>query len=163
VEDLVLTMPCREFIALRGRSPRIELAVLDSLQEDSWFAVPAAIREDPLAVEVRLAIYRCRADAVFVDGAGRAVEAFPVLAERLAGGPRLAALRRYAETSAGGRSELIGYVHEPVVLPRTVHLLYQVTVPAAPLASASGAWLARNHLSSVLKQPLDRLALGVDP
>ena len=161
MEDLVLAMPCREFISLRGRSPRIELAVLDSLQDETWLAIPAAIREDPLAVEVRIALYRTRGEDVFVESAGQAVAAFPVLAEDLGAGPRLAALRRYAETKAGARSELVGYLYEPVALPRTIHLLYQVQAQAEVQAGVSGAWLARQHLANVLRQPLDRLALGV--
>ncbi len=161
VEDLVLAMPCREFISLRGRSPRIALTVLDSLQDDTWFAIPAAIREDPLAVEVRLAIYRIRGDDVFVDRAGRAVAACPVFAEHLGPGPRLAALRRYAEAKAGSRSELVGYLYEPVAFPRMIHLLYQAPAQTEVQAGGSGAWLARHHLASVLQQPLDRLALEV--
>ena len=163
-----MAMPCREFIAVRGFSARIDLALLDSLQDDGWFAIPAAIREDPLAVAVHLALVVLCNGQVLTDEAGHLVQHGPVLPEDLANRPLLKGLKHHAETRTGtrlgvpGRAELIGYLHEPKLLPRCMMLVYRCIVPPGT-APAGGVWRHPTEAAALTTDPLDKLLLAAVP
>jgi hypothetical protein len=145
MEDLVLAMPCREFIAVRGFSPKIDMAVLDSLQEDTWFTVPSAIQADPTAVVVHLALLIVRDDVVLVGQDGHVLFPEMVPPEAYSVKTGLGALKMFAEQRAherlGGvrsRVELAGLVHEPKLLPRQVLLVYRALVAPGAATTVSG-------------------------
>lgn len=145
MEDLVLAMPCREFIAVRGFSGKIDMAVLDSLQDDTWFTVPQAIQADPTAVVVRLALIIVQDDVVLVGRDGQVLIQELVPPEAYAVKTGLGALKLFAEqcvlqvVGARSRVELAGLVHEPKLLPRQVLLVYRAVVPSGT-AAGEGVW-----------------------
>ena len=164
MDDLVLAMSSREFIALRGFTTRIAMEVLESLQQDTWFAVPDAIQADPLAVAVHIAVLPRRGSEVLIAQDGRLLHPVPITAEIFPGGPQLVALRQVAERLATAvmgaptRAEIAGFVHDPVRLPHTFVLVYQCLLPAdAP--APSGAWMTTSAARGVVTELVDRLAL----
>ena len=168
MEDLVLAMPCREFIAVRGFSPKIDMAVLDSLQEDTWFTVPAAIQADPTAVVVRLALLIVRDDVVLVGHHGQVLfqETVPPEAYQMVTG--LTALKVFAQqrvlhlTGVRGRVELAGLVHEPKLLPRQVLLVYRAFVPSETTAG-EGVWRSGAEISQGNFDWLDQAVVPAIP
>lgn len=165
MDELGLAMPSREFISLRGFTPRIGMELLDSLRDDTWFAVPDAIRDDPLAVMVQVGLLLVRGKDLLVDQEGRLVRRGPVPPEAFAEGVALVALRRWAESRVREefgiplRAEICGYLHDPVRFPRMVLLLYRAQAPA-DLAAPVGAWLAPAAARDVVRDPLDATVLA---
>ena len=53
--ELVMAMPRRELFALKGFIQQVSLPVLQSLQDEHWFALPEIINDDLEAKEVRIA------------------------------------------------------------------------------------------------------------
>ena len=165
MDELGLAMPSREFISLRGFTPRIGMELLDSLRDDTWFAVPDAIRDDPLAVMVHVGLLLMRGKEVLVDQEGRLIRRGPVPPEAFAEGVALIALRRWAESRIRAefglslRAEICGYLHDPVRFPRTVLLVYRAHAPA-DLAAPAGAWLAPAAARDLVRDPLDAAVLA---
>jgi hypothetical protein len=159
MDDLVLAMPSREFIALRGLTTAISMAVLDSLQEDSWFALPSALHQDPLAVEVHIGRVLVRPGEALLTEAGSLVTRGPVPPEAFATAQGLAGLKRHVlGLNGGGRTELVGYLYEPVQLPRVFLLLYRCQG-----VTGAGSWVPSASLAGLVKDPIDRLALPLVP
>lgn len=173
MDDLVMVMPCREFIALRGFSPRIDLAVLDSIQDDTWFAVPAAAEQDPTAVVVQLGLVLLCAGQVLTGGDGQYLRMAPIPPEALTSRTGLAALKALAEQrtldllGVRGRSELAGLVHEPKLLPRQVLLVYRSIVPAGTGAGGAGegagAWRSPAEVVARSSAWLERAVIAAIP
>lgn len=165
MDELGLAMPSREFISLRGFMPRIGMELLDSLRDETWFAVPDAVREDPLAVMVRIGLLLTRGKELLVDQEGRLIRHGPVPPEALADGVVLVALRRWAEGRVREefgidlRAELCGYLHDPIRFPRSVLLVYRANAPADQ-APPVGAWLAPAAARDVVRDPLDAAVLA---
>lgn len=171
-EALILAMPLRELLGVRGLAPASALAPLESLAADAWLATPSAIAADPLARAVHLGVLAVRAPGeVLLDGGGRLLHHAPVPAEG-AGDPLLGALRRLA-VAAGVRqaglaeevrvrAELAGWLHEPALpgLERAVVLVYRLAVPAGTPAPHGSAWVSRAHLAGLALEPACTLALG---
>lgn len=165
MDELGLAMPSREFISLRGFTPRIGMELLDSLRDDTWFAVPEAIRDDPLAVMVQVGLLLTRGRELLVDQEGRLIRRGPVPPEALADGVVLVALRRWAEGRVREefgialRAELCGYLHDPIRFPRSVLLVYRANAPADQSPPA-GAWLAPAAARDVVRDPLESAVLA---
>ncbi len=168
MDDLVMAMPCREFIALRGFSPRIDLAVLDSLQDDPWFAVLAAVQADPTAVVVHLGLMLLCAGQVLVDGDGRFLREAPIPPEAMGSRSGLAALKALAELrtqdrlGVRGRVELAGLVHEPRLLPRQLLLVYRCVVPPGT-GAGEGTWKPPTELRALHDDWLERTVMAAIP
>ncbi len=145
MDELVMAMPCREFIAIRGFSAKIDLAILDSIQDDTWFTIPAAVQADPLAVIVHVGLLVLCGDQVLISNDGRIVQHATVPPEALSSKSGLAALKALTEQRCQemlrtrGRVELAGLIHEPKLLPRQVLLVYRCVIPpGTPVAM--GTW-----------------------
>lgn len=168
MEDLVLAMPCREFIAVRGFSQKIDFAVLDSLQEDTWFTVPTAIQADPTAVVVQVALLIVRDDVVLVGPNGQVLIQESVPPEVYAKVTGLKALKVFVEqrvqqlTGVRGRVEIVGLVHEPKLLPRQVLLVYRALVPSETTAG-EGLWRSGAEISQGNFDWLDQAVVSVIP
>jgi hypothetical protein len=165
MEDLILALPSRDFFALRGYTQRLDMPVLEALQQDTWLAVPAAIREDPLAVGVEIGLVLERGGEVLLAPDGRLLERTPVLPDELSNGAMLLALRRAAEARASRRlgqvtrAELIGWYHDPQVAARTLVLVYRSRV-AAGVVAAAGTWVARAASAPLLQDQAEQAVLG---
>ena len=148
-------MPSREFIALRGLSTAIAMPVLESLQEDSWFALPSAVREDPLAVEVHIGLLLVRPGEALLAEDGHLLRHSPIPPEAFATAQGLAGLRRHVQGLVGSqRVELVGYLYHPVVLSRTFVLLYRCHG-----GNATGSWVPSATLAGLVQDPLDQMVL----
>jgi len=168
MDDLVLAVTTRESIALRGFSPRIELGMLESLQEETWFSQPATIRTDPLAAEVRLVLVFQHADHVLVDEQGRFAADQCILPEAFATSPGLPGLKQYVQGLAQARlgmpcgCELAGYAFNPVSLPHLFFLAYRCRVSqAVAVPPESGSWVPSSSLDSLVSVPQERWFIPV--
>lgn len=168
MDDLVLAVTTRECIALRGFSPRIELGMLESLQEETWFAQPAIIRTDPLAAEVRLVLFYQQADHVLIDERGRFAADYPLLPEAFSMGAGLPGLKQHVQGLARAHlgissgCELAGYAFNPVALPHLFFLAYRCHVgPAAVIPAESGSWVPSSSLDRLISVPQERWFIPV--
>ena len=172
MDELVLAVTTRECIALRGFSPRIELGMLESIQEETWFAQPAVIRNDPLAAEVRLVMLFQDADHVLIDEHGRFAADQAVLPEAFIAGPGLPGLKRHVQGLAQARvdrscsCELAGYAFNPVDRPHSFFLVYRCRVVPAPGLSTgapvvSGSWVQSSALDRLIQIPHERWFIPV--
>lgn len=158
-EPLVRAMPRRQLYALRGFIPRIDLNVLNSIDDEGWFATRTAIAADVDCKEVRIAVVVMRREStgpealLGVDGR---------LAHGVDIGPEsegLAALKTVAkgmaEQVSGGIAhgvELAGYLNEDTdpALRQAFVLVYRARVPPGTPAPAGFSWLARAALPAGL-------------
>ena len=172
MDELVLAVTTRECIALRGFSSRIELGMLESIQEETWFAQPAIIRHDPLAAEVRLVMLFQHADHVLIDEHGRFAADQPVLPEAFAAGRGLPGLKRHVQGLALARvgrpcgCELAGYAFNPVDQPHLFFLVYRCRVlPAAgsldEAPDGCGSWVPSSALDRLIHLPHERWFIPV--
>ena len=168
MDDLVLAVTTRECISLRGFTPRIELGMLESLQEETWFTQPALIRNDPLAAEVRLVLLYQHVDHVLIDEQGRFAADQPLFPNTFGAGPGLPGLKQYVQGLALTRlghacgCELAGYAFHPIDQPHLFYLVYRCRVGLAtgvPIASAS--WVLASALESLIRVPHERWFLNV--
>ena len=169
MEDLVLALPSRDFISLRGYTQHLDLTVLETLQQDTWVAIPAAIREDPLAVGVEIGVLLERGGEVLLGPDGQLLARAPVSPEEIQPGAMLAGLRKAAETRAARRvgqptrAELVGWFHDPLLAPRTLLLVYRARLPEA-MVVATGAWVSRAGSVALLQDRIEQVVLaGLPP
>ena len=111
MDELVLAVTTRECISLRGFTPRIELGMLESIQEETWFTQPALIRNDPLAAEVRLVLLYQHVDHVLIDEQGCFAADQPLFPDTFAAEPGLPGLKHYVQGLALTRIGQIGRAH----------------------------------------------------
>ena len=167
-EDLVLAVTTRECISLRGFTPRIELGMLEALQEETWFAQPAIIRNDPLAAEVRLALIYQHADHVLIDEQGRFAADQPLFPDTFAADRGLPGLKKYVQQLALIRlgmpcgCELAGYAFHPIDQPHIFYLVYRCrVVHATAVPVASGSWIPAGSLESLIRVPYERWLIPI--
>lgn len=170
---LVLAMPRRELFRINGFTRQVDLEILHSLAEDSWYAAPSSLVGNFDAKEVRLGLVVMRAqdgtEQVLVDGHGVALHATPIPPEVGHLGPGLAALRQLAlvagRTLLGigtGTVELIGYCNDdtlPECRPFFL-LVYRLRVPADAPAPAGMQWIPRPAINSVPLDPVSTLVIA---
>ena len=165
MEDLVLALPSRDFIALRGYTQRLDLPVLEALQQDTWLAVPTAIREDPLAAGVEIGLVLERGGEVLLGPDGRLLARAPIVPEEIQPGAMLVALRKAADLRAGRRvghptrTELVGWFHDPLVAPRTLLLVYRARLPET-VQVAAGSWVSRAGSAALLQERIEQVVLA---
>lgn len=171
MEDLVLAVTTRECIALRGLCPTIDLAMIECLTDETWFAVPSAITADPLAAEVRLVLIFQHGEHVLIDEIGRFAVDRPLPPEAFAAGKGFVGLKRHVEqlareqlaTEQGAGSclcELAGYAFDPLVSANHFFLAYRcrpkVTDGQLPAPLAGGSWVPAHTLSQLVHAPTQR-------
>ncbi len=167
MDDLILALPLTEIAGVTtGYASPVDLPLLEALANSSWLAIPSAIAADSLAVAIDIAVllvrrtvsdaggpptweWWCRAD-------GRLIEAAPVMADDLARGEGISALRATARARAGiPRVELAGTIIDHARLGRRVVLVYHAFSTTDP--TSEGAWLTPAALSRLDLDPLSRL------
>ncbi len=171
--SLVLAMPRRELFRINGFTRQVDLEILHSLADDSWYAAPASLVGNFDAKEVRLGLVVVRAqdgaDQVLVDGHGVALHATPIPPEVGHLGPGLAALRQLALVAGrtllgitNGTVELIGYCNDdtlPECRPFFL-LVYRLRVPADAPAPGGMNWISRPAISGVPLDPVSALVIA---
>ncbi len=167
--EMVMAMPRRELFRIQGFVPPNDLAVLESLAEESWFASPAVLQGDFDAKEVRLGIVAVRGGEALIDADGVLLHATPIPPEvGSLGGSGLAVLRKLA-LGAGrlmvgtseGRVELVGFCNEDAMPEcRGIFLLvYRFTIPAHIAPPSGMRWLGRVALGHEPLDPVSALVL----
>jgi hypothetical protein len=162
--ELVLAMPARELFAVTGFTTELAMPVLESLGEEAWFALPEAIRDDPMAREVRLGLVIVRgapgAREVLARADGTILDLSVLLPEHLPG-PGLGALKRHAQAVARTRCglpaaancgvEVVGYIHDSK-LPDLRHVVvpvYRAVVGPDTPAPSDTSWLSAASLTGL--------------
>ena len=170
---LVLAMPRRELFRINGFTRQIDLEILHSLAEDSWYAAPSSLVGNFDAKEVRLGLVIMRAhdgaEELLVDGHGVALHATPIPPEVGHLGLGLVALRQLALVAgrtllgiSNGTVELIGYCNDdtlPECRPFFL-LVYRLRVPAESPAPAGMKWISRPAISGVPLDPVSALVVA---
>lgn len=121
--QLVMAMPRRELFALRGFIQNVSLPVLESLQQEHWFALSDVIAEDLEAKEVRIGLLVEQEGRYLVDDQGLLLHTAAVPPEVEQFGVGLLGLKNLA-LSAGrkllrqdeSRIQLWGYLNEDGLL-----------------------------------------------
>lgn len=160
-QELVLAMPRRELFSVSGFTTQVEMRVIESLAEESWFATPSVLRGDLDAKEVRLGMLVQRGEEALIDDAGVLLHATPIPPETANLGEGLRGLRELARVAAHELLrercrgvQLMGYFNEdglPETRPFFV-LVYLVQGEDDAPAPAGMSWIARERLAG---QPLD--------
>jgi hypothetical protein len=172
-QHLVLAMPRRELFRINGFTRKVDLEILHSLAEDSWYAAPASLVGNLDAKEVRLSIVVARVvdgvEQFLVDSHGVVLHATPIPPEVGHLGPGLAALRQLAlvagRTMVGitnGTVELIGYCNDdtlPECRPFFL-LVYRLRVPPEAPAPAGMNWISRTVINGVPLDPVSTLVVA---
>lgn len=168
MDELVLAVTTRECISLRGFTPRIELGMLESIQEETWFTQPALIRNDPLAAEVRLVLLYQHVDHVLIDEQGCFAADQPLFPDTFAAEPGLPGLKHYVQGLALTRighacgCELAGYAFHPIDQPHLFYLVYRCRVGnATGVPVTSGSWVPASALESLIRVPHERWFIPV--
>ncbi|MFM2090658.1 MAG: hypothetical protein RLZZ127_1147 [Planctomycetota bacterium] len=168
--DLVLAMPRRLLWRVGGFVPTVDLAVLECLQDESWFAAPEILRQDLDAKEVRIGVLLRQgapgARQALVSESGVLLHAAPVPPEVERLGKGLKGLKELA--AAAGRHlvgshragiELAGYLNEDS-LPETrpfLVLVYRMTL-LEPVAPPPGMlWIGAERLRGMPLDPASAL------
>jgi hypothetical protein len=169
-DTLVLAMPRRELFRINGFTRKVDLEILHSLAEESWFAAPTGLVGNLDAKEVRLSLVVARAvdgvEQFLVDAHGVLLHATPIPPEVGHLGPGLVALRQLAlvagRTLLGipqGTVELIGYCNDdslPECRPFFL-LVYRLRVPGDASAPAGMNWISRTVIGGVPLDPVSTL------
>lgn len=178
-EELVLAMPARELFAVNGFVTELAMPVLECLGDETWFALPEVIREDPMAREVRLGIVIVRGHPGSREVLTRSdgtILALSLLTPEHLSGTGLGVLKRHAQVVtrtlcglAMGAScgvEIVGYVHDGK-LPGLRHVLvpvYRAVVGPETPAPSDAAWIGASALTGMPMAPLCALITRcVDP
>jgi hypothetical protein len=170
-DPLVLAMPRRELFRVSGFTCQVDLAILQSLADESWYAAPPTLVDNFEAKEVRLGLIAVRrepdGDQALVSEGGVLLHATPIPPEVGAMGPGLRALRQLAlaagtELVGGARCqvELIGYCNDdalPECRPFFI-LVYRLRVPPGWASPAGMSWIGVPRLAGV---PLDPVSVLV--
>ncbi len=154
-------MPRRELFSVSGFETRVEMRVIESLAEESWFAAPVVLRDDFEAKEVRLALLVQRDDHVLVDEDGVLLHATPIPPETVNLGAGLRGLRELARVAArellaqqSRGVQLMGYFNEdglPETRPFFILVYLVHAEPEAP-APTGMSWVSGPQLKRL---PLD--------
>lgn len=170
--SLVMAMPRRELFTVQGLQTRLELRILESVAEESWFAEPSSLREDIDAKEVRLAlVLRRKGESGTSDWLlseqGELLHATPVPAQVTGLGEGLKSLRELARLAArellGGKPrdlQLWAYLNDdalPELKPFFI-LIYQVVAEPGNPAPAGMSWVGAGQLRRL---PLDAASIVV--
>ena len=170
---LVLAMPRRELFRINGFTRQIDLEILSSLAEETWFAAPAALANNFDAKEVRLGVVVTRmqdnVEQVLIDRHGVVLHSTPIPPEVGHLGPGLVALRQLAlvagRTMLGinnGTVEMIGYCNDdtlPECRPFFL-LVYRLKVSSEVASPAGLNWISRSVIGGVPLDPVSALVIG---
>jgi hypothetical protein len=167
---LVLAMPRRELYKVSGFSRRVDLAVLESLDDEHWFAMPETLRGNPDAKEVRIGLVVTRPDAagehLLIDSQGVLLHAAPIPPDVARFGTGVRALRDLARAAAAALTgtiqpvvELVGQLNDDALLEarEAFVLVYRVVLAADAAAPTDTVWISRARLKDVPLDPVSAL------
>ncbi|MBA3707457.1 MAG: hypothetical protein H0W83_01400 [Planctomycetes bacterium] len=170
VETLVLAMPRRELFRIHGFVPPLDMAVLESVAEEAWYASPSVLVGSFDAKEVRVGVVVLTATKALVSEAGVLLHATPVPPEAGQMGTGLGALKNFSLAAArhllghpGGRIELSGFCNEDA-LPecRGVFILVYRLIVADDCPAPDGMeWVDRSGLGRIPLDPVSALVMDV--
>ncbi|MBA3686273.1 MAG: hypothetical protein H0W72_13685 [Planctomycetes bacterium] len=160
-DPLVLAMPRRELFAINGFTLQVGLSVLESLAEESWFALSSSLVGNLDAKEVRLGLVATREREVLIDGAGSLLHTTPILPEVGRLGAGIKAVRDLALIAGSQflgvprlRVELTGYCNDDSLpeLRNLFLLVYRCRVPDGCPPPVGMSWVP---IADLAKHPLD--------
>ncbi len=169
---LVLAMPRRELFRINGFTRKIDMDILLSLAEETWYAMPDTLVNNFDAKEVRLGVVVTRdvdGEQILIDEHGVALHATPIPPEAGVLGPGLVSLRQLAlvagRTMVGvdkATVELVGYCNDdalPECRPFFL-LVYRLRVNAADVTPPGMTWVSHTALNGVPLDPVSALVMG---
>ena len=160
-DPLVLAMPRRELFRVSGFTTQVDLTILESLAEDSWYALSSSLVGNFDAKEVRVGLVVVRGREVLIDEHGSLLHATPILPEIGKLGAGIKALRDLAALAGSHflgvprvRVELAGYCNDDSLaeLRNVFVLVYRCRAPEDCAAPAGMAWVAH---ADIPRHPLD--------
>jgi hypothetical protein len=170
-EAMVLAMPRRELFRVSGFTPRVELEILESLVDDSWYVAPRSLDGNLEAKEVRLGLVITRGERheeILVGDGGLVLHTLSIPPGVGQLGPGVRALRELVLVTCreliGGdaaRVELIGCCNEDA-LPETRRvflLVYRCRVSPEAKPPPTMAWTPAAALATLAVDPVSALIL----
>jgi hypothetical protein len=163
---LVLAMPRRELFRVSGFSRGVDLAVLESLAEESWYSAPRVLADNHDAKEVRLGLMVVRRREVLVSHEGVLLHATTIPPETGRMGHGLSALRELALGSGRHlvgtercRVELVGYCNDDTLQECRPYfiLVYRLRVEAECPVPPGMDWIDIDRLSGIPLDPVSAL------
>jgi len=157
-DPLVLAMPRRELYRITGFCRQVELGILETLVEESWYAVTSSLVGNLDAKEVRLGLVVQRGDHVLVDEGGALLQATRIGPEVARLGSGIKAMRDFAQLAVAHflgvervRVELVGYLNEDslAALRDAFVLVYRCHAPADAVAPAGQSWVPLRQLAAL--------------
>lgn len=160
---LVMGMPRRELYGVAGFVTAVRYEVLESLQDESWFALPDILAEDLDAKEVRAGLLITRRDGrALVDEHGVLLHTTPIPAEVGNFGEGLFGIRSFARSAAAhfvsrdvAAPQLVGYLNcddIPEVRPYFT-LIYLVRCDEETDSPEGASWLSTASLAGLELEP----------
>lgn len=168
-DALVLAMPRKELFRLSGFTATIDMAIIEALNEDAWYALPSTLVGNLDAKEVRLGLVVTAGDRVLIDEGGNLLHTTRIGPEVARLGRGLKALRDLASLAGARfvgvdrlRAELAGYLNDDS-LPDHRHafvMVYRCRVGEGLTAPAGLSWVGLKSLSAIPLDPASILVAG---
>jgi len=168
-DALVLAMPRKELYRLSGFTSTIDMAIIEALNEDAWYALPSTLVGNLDAKEVRLGLVVTAGDRVLVDEGGNLLHTTPIGPEVARLGRGLKALRDLAALAGARfvgverlRSELAGYLNDDSLGDHrhAFVMVYRCRVDEGVAAPAGLSWISQKSLSAIPLDPASILVAG---
>ena len=161
-DPLVLAMPRRELFRISGFCLQVDLGIIESVADDSWYGVASSLVGNRDAKEVRLGLVVQRGDHVLVDEAGALLQITRIGPEVARLGTGVKALRDLAQLAVAhflgvdrARVELAGLLNEDSLpaLRDTFVLVYRCYAPAGAATPAGQSWVPIRQLAALPLEP----------
>ena len=168
-EELVLAMPRRELFSVSGFVTQVEMRVIESLADESWYAAPSTLRDDLDAKEVRLGMLIQKDEEALVDADGVLLHATSIPPETVNLGEGLRGVRELARIVCkellGDHLrgvQLLGYFNDdgfPETRPFFL-LVYLIRVDPEATSPAGMSWVQRGGLMELPLDPASTVVAG---
>jgi hypothetical protein len=168
-DPLVLAMPRKELYRINGFVTTVDMAVIESVAEDQWYAAGSTLVGNLDAKEIRLGLLVTRDDQVLLDESGNLLHTTRIGPEIGKLGRGLKALRELARLAGARflgvdniRCELAGYLNEDS-LPEHRHafyMIYRCRLSQDVEAPSGLSWVRAKHLSGIPLDPVSILISG---
>lgn len=166
-DPLVLAMPRKELFRFTGFSIAIDLSIIESLAQDSWYTVASSLVSNFDAKEVRLGLIFERADQVLLDESGVILHTIRLGPEVGTLGRGVKALRDLALLAGARfvgvervRCELTGFLNEDGIVgyKGAMVMVYRCRAPDEAQAPTGMTWVSRSQLTQL---PIDPVSVMV--
>lgn len=166
-DPLVLAMPRRDLFRISGFCLQVDLGILESVSDDSWYGAASTLIGNLDAKEVRLGLVVQRGDQVLVDEGGALLQTTRIGPDVARLGAGLKALRDLAQLAAAHflavervRVELAGYLNEDSLpdLRDAFVLVYRCHAPEGAQAPVGQSWVPIRQLGAL---PLEAASVVV--